>query len=248
MKYILLAILSFFLLNCKHVETKKRSAEFIINKSIEVSGSDTVASSIIDFDFRNRHYYASRSKGDFLLMRITVEANTDSVFDVLSNDGFERHINENEAVFVEDSMKVKYSASVNSVHYFSVLPYGLNDKAVNKTLLEDVSINGETYHSVKVTFNEVGGGEDYEDVFMYWIHKETFELDYLAYSYAEDDGIGLRFREAYNERFINGIRFLDYNNYKPKDESISLSELPKLFETGQLKLLSKIELENITVN
>ncbi|WP_033961904.1 DUF6503 family protein [Psychroserpens jangbogonensis] len=248
MKYVILSVLSFFLLNCKNVETEKLSAETIVNKSIDVSGSAKVISSIIDFDFRDRHYSAHRNLGDFSLMRITIETNNDSVFDVLSNDEFVRYINDNETIFVEDSMKVKYSASVNSVHYFSVLPYGLNDKAVNKTLLDDVSINKQWYHTVKVTFNQDGGGEDFEDVFLYWINVETFELDYLAYSYVEDDGLGLRFREAYNERYINDIRFVDYNNYKPKDASIALSELPNLFETGELKLLSKIELENVTVN
>ena len=243
MKYIILSILSFFLLNCKNIDKEKLSAESIINKSIEVSGAKKVASSTIDFDFRDRHYYAERQEGNFLLMRITVEAHKDSVFDILSNSGFERHINDNESVFVEDSMKVKYAASVNSVHYFSVLPFGLNDKAVNKKLLEDESIKGQTYHTIKVTFNQEGGGEDYEDVFLYWIHHETFEVNYLAYSYNEDDGIGIRFREAYNERYVNGIRFVDYNNYKPKDDSATLTDLPKLFDNDQLKLLSTIELE-----
>jgi hypothetical protein len=181
-------------------------------------------------------------------MRLTVEANNDSIFDVLTNEGFERHINDNEAVFIEDSMKVKYSASVNSVHYFSVLPYGLNDKAVNKTVLENVEIKEQDYYTVKVTFNQDGGGEDYEDVFLYWINAKTFEVDYLAYSYEEDDGRGVRFREAYNERYIEEIRFVDYNNFKPENGSVVLSELPKLFETGQLKLLSKIELKNVSVN
>ena len=248
MKYVILGVLSFFLLNCKNDETKKPSAEFIVNKSIEVSGADKVGSSSIDFDFRDKHYSATRNNGDFSLMRLTVEANNDSIFDVLTNDGFERYINNKETVFVADSMKVKYSASVNSVHYFSVLPYSLDDKAVYKTLLKAIEIKGQPYHTVKVTFNQDGGGEDYEDVFLYWINTETFAIDYLAYSYNESSGIGMRFREAYNERYVDGIRFVDYNNFKPNDVSVSLSELPKLFETGQLKLLSKIELENVSVN
>lgn len=248
MKYIVLGILSFFLVNCKNVEVEKRSAEYIVNKSIEISGAAKVGNSKIDFDFRDKHYSATRNNGTFSLMRLTVEANNDSIFDVLTNDGFKRYMNDNEAVFVADSMKMNYSASVNSVHYFSVLPYGLNDKAVNKTLLKDVQIKGQNYHTIKVTFNQDGGGEDFEDVFLYWIHAKTFELDYLAYSYNESSGIGMRFREAYNERYIDGIRFVDYNNYKPIDVSIALTELPKLFETGELELLSIIELENIRVN
>jgi hypothetical protein len=136
---------------------------------------------------------------------------------------------------------------VNSVHYFSVLPYGLNDLAVKKTLLEAVLIKNKMYDTVKVTFNQDGGGEDFEDVFMYWINKETSKIDYLAYSYNEVDGKGIRFREAYNERYVEGIRFVDYNNYKPKSTSISLINLPQLFKKGGLELLSKIELETITI-
>lgn len=248
MKYLILGVFSFILVNCKHNESEKRSAEFIISKSIEVSGAHKIGSSRIDFDFRDRHYQAKRKDGQFSLMRLTIDLNNDSIFDVLSNDGFERFINNQESVFVEDSMKVKYSASVNSVHYFSVLPYGLNDKAVNKELLDIVNINDESYFTIKVTFDQDGGGEDYEDEFLYWIHTETFEIDYLAYSYNEVDGLGVRFREAYNERYIKDIRFVDYNNYKPIASAVPLSDLPRLFESSALQLLSKIEIENIEVN
>ncbi|WP_435412616.1 DUF6503 family protein [Psychroserpens mesophilus] len=248
MKYIYLIFFSCIILNCKKTESEKLSADAIINSSINVSGSDKVDSSVIDFDFRDRHYSAQRHKGKFSLMRLTIEAGKDSILDVLSNKGFDRYLNGKEAIFVEDSMKVKYSASVNSVHYFSVLPYGLNDKAVNKILLGDTEIKGENYYTIKVTFDQDGGGEDYQDVFLYWINKETFKADYLAYSYEEEDGFGIRFREAYNERYVKDIRFVDYKNYTPNAVSVALSDLPKLFENGGLKLLSKIELENVQVN
>jgi hypothetical protein len=140
-----------------------------------------------------------------------------------------------------------YRASVNSVHYFSVLPFGLNDKAVNKTLMGDDTIKTKDYFKVKVTFNPEGGGEDYEDVFIYWINKTNFKVDYLAYSYNEIDGKGLRFRQAYNERFVNGIRIVDYNNYKTENTSIPLEDLGTAFDTDKLVLLSKIELENVEV-
>ena len=154
----------------------------------------------------------------------------------------------NKKIVVHDSMKPRYSASVNSVHYFSTLPYGLNDKAVNKELLEEVFIKNNTYFKIKVTFNQEGGGEDFEDVFVYWINKETYKVDYLAYSYQDPGEIGLRFREAFNERYVNELRFVDYKNYKPNKSNITIFELDDLFEKGQLKLLSKIELKNITVD
>ena len=165
----------------------------------------------------------------------------------MSNDSFERYVNR-EIRQIAVSMITRYSASVNSVHYFSVLPYGLNDAAVNKTYLGLSKVKGEDYHKIKVTFNEIGGGEDFEDVFVYWIHKETFKMYYLAYSYDEGHGKGYRFREAFNERYVEGIRFLDYNNYKPKSKNVDLIGMDNLFEEDRLELLSKIELKNIEVS
>lgn len=246
MKYLLVLCCIVTLLGCDQKSAKYLSAQDVIDKSIEVSGGAKFDSSIIEFDFRDKHYYAERNQGAFKLVR-TFKDSTGKITDFLTNKGFERHEN-NKPVKVPDSMLSRYSASVNSVHYFSVLPYGLNDAAVNKALLEEKNIKNKAYYKVKITFNQDGGGEDFEDVFVYWINQESFKVDYLAYSYNETDGTGFRFREAYNERYINGLRFVDYNNYKPKQSKLSVSQLDELFEKGELELLSKIELKNINVD
>jgi len=237
----------FLFFNCKETETELIDANAIIKTSIETSGGAKFNASVIGFDFRDRYYRAIRSKGNFQLERYTTDSINNTIKDVLLNNGFRRYIND-ELVEVTDSMTVKYKASVNSVHYFSVLPYGLDAKAVNKNYLGKTKIKEQEYHKIKVTFSEEGGGEDFEDVFIYWININTNKADYLAYSYNEEDGLGLRFREAYNERFVNGLRFVDYNNYKPHNSTVSVTDLDSLFESNQLTLLSKIELKKITVN
>ena len=224
----------------------KLTAKGIIDRAIEVAGGEKFANSEISFNFRDKAYFARRHKGDFLLMRIAKMNNGHSVVDKLTNKDFKRDIN-NKMVPLSDSLKIRYTASVNSVHYFSVLPFGLNDKAVNKELLGEEQINKETYYKVQITFDEDGGGEDFEDVFVYWIHKESFKPDFLAYSYNEDDGKGMRFRKAYNERYVNGLRFVDYENFKPQNEEVQLNDLAKAHKNSQLKLVSKIELEDIKV-
>jgi len=221
------------------------SAQDIVDKTIEVSGGDKYLNAEIDFDFRDKHYRSVREGGKFQYER-QFQDSIGIIKDVLNNDGFQRFVNDT-LTKIPDSMAVKYTSSVNSVHYFALLPYGLNDAAVNKSSLGEVSIKDKLYHKIKVTFSQEGGGEDYEDVFIYWIEAETFKADYIAYSYIEDDGVGIRFREAYNERFINGLRFVDYNNYKSEDATMDLLGLDKAFESGSLNLLSKIELENIEV-
>ena len=239
---MLIAVISVF--SCKQQDSY--NAQNIIDKAIRVSGGEKIPNSIIDFDFRNRHYKAIRNNEGFQYERVFQDS-TQTIKDVLSNTGFQRYIDER-PVKVAVSMAPRYSSSINAVHYFSVLPFGLNDAAVNKAYLGDVELKGNTYHKIKITFNQVGGGEDFEDVFIYWINTKTFKADYIAYSYSEPDGLGLRFREAHNERYVNGVRFVDYNNYKPKANSIMLENLDALFENDKLELLSKIDLENITVN
>ncbi len=245
MKYISIALLAFLVFSCKNeADTKSLSADDIVNKSIAVSGGKHFESSMIKFIFRDKSYVAKRLKGETSMVRMFMDK-SDTITDFLSNSEYKRLVGQ---VYtkVADSMVKKYSASVNSVHYFSV--FGLNDNSVNKTLLEDEQIKGVDYYKVKVTFNEEGGGEDYEDVFVYWIDKQLFKLNYLAYSYSENDGVGMRFREAYNERYVNDLRFVDYNNYKAEDTSIQLLDLGKVFDNNQLQLLSKIELENVNVD
>lgn len=231
--------------SCKQKEAQETDAEFIVNESIKASGGDKIDSSKITFNFRDKQYNAIRDEGSFQLVRHFTDS-LNRIKDVLSNSGFKRFIND-ELIELPDSTASKYSNSVNSVHYFSVLPYGLNDEAVNKSYLGLISLKGKEFHKIKITFEENGGGEDFEDIFVYWIESKSYKVEYLAYSYHVNEG-GMRFREAFNERYINGIRFVDYNNYKPKSKDDSLLELDKLFETDKLKLLSKIELKNIKVD
>ena len=234
-----------FLASCNTDERSK--AQIIVDEAIEVAGGEKFNNSIISFDFRGRHYKATRNNGMYEYSR-EFKDSISLIKDVLSNDGFKRFIN-GELTKVADSMTPRYSRSVNSVHYFSVLPFGLNDAAVQKEYLGEVEITGKQYHKIKVFFSEEGGGDDFEDVFMYWIGTDDYKVDYLAYSY-QDPGrdMDYRFRVAKNERYVNSVRFVDYDNYKSEVENTTLNKLDELYEAGSLKLLSKIENENVRVD
>ena len=80
---------------------------------------------------------------------------------------------------------------------------------------------------------------------MYWFNKQSFTVDYLAYEFHVDGG-GIRLREAINPRMVNGIRFVDYKNYKPK-EKVAISSIEALFKADKLELLSEIVLTDIEV-
>ncbi len=224
--------------------TTKLDAQQIIDKAIEVAGGEAYQTSMIQFYFRNKRYRIKRWGGEYKMIRV-IKKKGDVIRDVMMNNSFVRTINKKEVV-VPDSMVHKYRNSINSVFYFALLPYGLNDGAVQKKYLGTKEIEGKQYHKIEVRFREEGGGDDFQDVYVYWINKETFLIDYLAYSY-EVNGGGLRFRKAFNQREINGIRFADYVNYKADYKKVKVQDLDQLFMAKKLTELSKIVLDKITV-
>lgn len=243
MKYLVLLLGTLFFVSCQQ-EKEQKSAQEIVDKAIEEAGGEKYRRATVEFEFRGRKYKSTRNNGEFQLERIV----TDSLGmyrDVVSNTGFERYLNDSLLV-LPDSLEIRYSGSVNSVHYFAHLPFGLNDPAVKKSLAGDAVIKGEPYYQLKITFQQKGGGADHHDEFMYWIHKDNYTIDYLAYKFKVNDG-GIRFREAYNPRRVEGIRFVDYRNYTVENFNTKLENLDELYQQGKLELLSDIKTENVRV-
>lgn len=220
-------------------------AQRIVDRAIEAHGVDLAEERRIEFDFRGRHYVSTRQGGQFTYERIFTDTTGDRIRDVLTNEKFYREVN-GERVDLPAKDSAAYANSVNSVIYFALLPYYLNDPAVVKEYLGEETVKGKPYYKVKVTFRREGGGKDYEDEFIYWFHRDDYTMDYLAYNYQTDGG-GARFREAHNIRTIDGIRFADFINYKPVEESMDVASFARLFESGGLVELSRIDIENVQV-
>lgn len=219
-------------------------AQAIVDKSIEVSGGARYDSVRVSFRFRDINYTSVRGKKGNRFSRSFLQDSME-VMDILESGAFTRSLN-GRKIEVPDTMAVKYASSINSVHYFARLPFGLNDRAVIKRYLGEAVINDKAYHKIEITFKEEGGGEDFDDVYVYWFNKATHKPDYLAYEYHVNGG-GLRFRKALNERYVGGIRFVDYLNYKPRGADFSVYQLDSLFIHNQLELLSRIEIRDIEV-
>jgi hypothetical protein len=224
-------------------------AQSIINSAVQTSGMYLLKDAKAEFDFRDKHYTYQRKGGSYEYQRIFSDKEGNKVTDILRNDGLVRLVN-GDTTSLEDKKSKAYANSVNSVIYFAFLPFSLNDEAVNSAYLGKVTVKDQTYHKVKVTFNQESGGDDFEDVFIYWFNTDTYYIDYLAYEYHTDEG-GMRFREAFNIRTVDGVLIQDYNNYKPKEKgSVNIQDTDKAFEREELVLLSKIELVNVemTIN
>jgi len=246
MRYLLLFSLYWFILvGCSSTgDPGTKKAQEIVDKAIAVHGNEKFNNLNLAFNFRDRHYTAKRKDGLFTYTRSFTDS-TGRVEDILTNNSFNRKVN-GKLVNLPKEREQAFSQSVNSVIYFALLPFGLNDAAVQKKYIGETTIQNQSYHKIEVTFDQEGGGTDYEDTYIYWIHPKNFTLDYLAYSFHTDGG-GLRFRKSYNSRLIGGIRFQDYINYEPATKSTTLIDLDKNFAAGQLKELSRIELKNIQI-
>jgi hypothetical protein len=241
MRYLILVVLSFYLISCE----SKSEAEKIVDLAIQAHGGEAYKNSKIEFDFRKIHYSIYKSTSGFEYIREFSDS-TGNVKDVLNNEGFVRTVNDIKIDTLTEERIGAFSRSVNSVAYFAFLPYGLNDAAAIKSHLGTTEINGENYEMIKVTFHQEGGGDDFDDEFLYWIGSDDHFVDFMAYSYHTDGG-GVRMREVSKVQEVGGIRFQNYLNLKPEDKNTPVESMQELFENGKLELLSEINLDNIQV-
>jgi hypothetical protein len=236
--FVLLSF-TFFGISCD----SRTEAEKIVDAAIDAYGGALYETSAITFDFRGTHYSIFKSPTAFEYSREFSDS-TGQVVDVLNNSGFTRKVN---GVLIDTLTEERigaFSRSVNSVAYFAFLPYGLNDAAAIKTYIGQTNVKGKKYNLIKVTFQAEGGGEHFEDEFLYWFGVDDSQMDYMAYSYHTEGG-GVRMRDVRATREVGGIRFQDYNNLKAARKETPLDSMQALYETGSLVKLSEINLENI---
>ena len=213
-------------------------AHKIVNKSIKAHGGKAYNNFAVSLDFRQFHIVLKQNQTLFQYERTMTDSTQTVWHDVLNNDGFYRERNGVKMDLSEKDVK-RYREGINSQAYFLLLPYKLSDKAVILNYLGEATVEGQKEYKIKVSFQKEGGGNDYEDVFCYWINQKTYLIDYIAYS----EG-GPRFRKATVRQTASGIVFQDYENYEIKDKTIPTSDYDRIFTEGGARLLSKIEHQN----
>lgn len=214
-----------------------------IEKANIAHGTTTLKEDNLRFTFREYQYGLTQKKHQKLYSRTRI-IGSDTLTDTLLNGrDFRRWINDH-PVSVSDSLKQLYAASINSVLYFIQLPEVLNDKAVQSAYMGEVTILGEPYVSLKVTFQQEGGGEDYQDEYRYWIHQKTHLIDFLAYRFYSGKG-GTRFRKVSHRERVNGMVFQDYENFSSPTPFPPLDSIANLYTKGKLKKVSDIQQKEI---
>lgn len=245
---IVVVLLLILLSGCAEKSTNSvPKAERIIEKAQVAHGSNVLDRAVVTFSFRGKQFTVRRDNGLFSYTRTYTDSAGRQVQEVLANDTLYQTVaGKRQALSTDKRKSVK--EAVNSVVYFALLPHALDDPAVQSRYLGDTSVDGEPYHEVEVTFQKEGGGRDWEDRFVYWIHRNRHTIDYLAYYYHTGES-GSRFRKAVNLRKVEGVRFADYLNYKAKLDTLGaeVEQYDDLFEAGGLEKVSEIVLDSVQV-
>lgn len=241
--FVLFSLLS-FLMSCTSNAQKvnDKDAKKIIDACIAAHGGKNYERLNISFDFRKFRVKIKNIGNTFQYERTTKDSLNNSVSDILNNMGFSREIN-GQKQSLSYSENDKYKEAINSIAYFVLLPYKLNDESVNSQFVGTIKIEDQDYDKIKIWFNKEGGGKDFTDVFCYWINQKTRMIDYLSYTNG-----GPRFRKVTHREKISGIHVQDFENYEILDKSISPTEYDAAYISGKYKFLSKIEQTNYKVN
>lgn len=241
MPRLIIALILFVFIGCS--TTTKDAATAWIEKANTAHGTALLNQLSFRFTFREYTYGLTRKKytKSYSRTKLTKEGVlTDTLY---NGKDFQRWI-DGKPISVSDSLKQLYSESINSVLYFIQLPLVLNDAAVQSNHLGKEIIHGEPYVKLKVTFQQEGGGVDYQDEYRYWIHQKTHLVDFLAYRFYSGKG-GTRFRKVSHRERFNGIVFQDYENFSPLTPFPPMDSLAYLYTKGKLKKVSTIQQKEI---
>jgi len=219
--------------------------DWVVAQSIERYGGSRFVDVQIQFEFRGTPFAMTRQEGGFHYQRTVRGPDGQMVTEVMEDGGTWAEVGGARVSLSPDEI-YEVETAVNSVIYFSFLPFRLDDGSVILRDLGSAEVAGEPYYKIEATFEQEGGGTDWDTRFVHWFHRDRLTLDYLAYSYSRDGG-GSRFRRAVNRRDVGGLTIQDYENYAGDSATRDIAELDRLYDEGALELLSMVELERVEV-
>ena len=218
----------------------------IVQESIERYGGDVFDRIHISWGFREVPFEVTRDNGVFRYQRTVEDSLGQAIVEVMENEGSWIEVN-GERQELDSRSRARLETAVNSVVYFGFLPFRLDDPVVQLEDLGTAEVDGELYQKVAVTFQQEGGGPDWEDRFIYWFHEGDRTLDYLAYREATEVET-TRFRRAVNRREVGGLLVQDYENYTGGPDVGDVADYDRLFEAGGLRLVSMVVFDNLEVS
>ena len=222
----------------------------LLERAREAHGSAALDRAEVRFSFRGTPFVLHRDGGAFRYARTTTDSLSRTVEEVVDNDGAHRFADGAEVALDADEAAALATA-VNSVAYFALLPAPLADAAVRARSLGPGAVGGEPFDRVGVTFARDGGGEDWDDRYVYWLRPDG-RIAYYAYSYEPDPAdtsrteTGTRFRALLDERRVGGVLFQDWRNLTA-DSVGALEAYAAAHDAGRTFAVSEVVLDSVRV-
>lgn len=227
----------------------------IVDQSIAFHGGEVYARSEISFTIASRSGsfdIVVRHDGGTYRHAVTSATEEGLRTVVVGNEAVEVSI-DGEPRPVAAADEARWRDFVSARVWFPLLPFRLSDPAVRQ---RDLGLEtwparepgGEpvVLHRVKVTFDP-GDSTEPQDEYLFWFDPATGRLEQLAYRFAG----GLRFREAFDFRRVDGVLFSDHRNlgldWGEGGEPLPVDAIDPRFVAERLEPISTIRLEDVEV-
>lgn len=242
MKEILLILSTVVLISCARQEPKNQEVrntpidvELNATQKMEAAHAKTafLTNEIVQFDIVLEFGGKERLNGTMSL------ATNSSKGKIAYNNGNELYFDQDK-VYADSSTENTASArfAAYTWSYFFLFPYKLSDPGTIWSSETEVSLNGETYNSQKLTF-QMGTGDAPDDWYITYSDPETHLIKVAAYIVTAG---GSTIEEA--EEDPHAISYHDYKNVN----GIALAHSWKFWEwredSGLTRQLGKAELSN----
>jgi len=233
--------------------TGDADAVTLVRAAREAHGSDRLDGRTLHFTFRGDAFSTWTDGGRFRHTRTSRDALGREVVITVDNDGVSRTVGGADAPFADNAERMAAAEAVGSVVYFVRLPAPLTDPAVRVRALGRDTVAGAPYDALEVTFAQEGGGRDWQDRYVYWLHPERRTVDFLAYSYRETPGdtaraaTGHRFRRVVGVQTVGGLRVQDYENLSA-DSLARLDDYPDALAAGRTFRVSEVRTESVRLD
>ena len=218
-------------------------------------GSALLDRAEITFSFRGTPFVLRRDGDQFRYARTLTDSLGQTVEEVVDNAGTHRYVDSVE-VPLDEAESGRVHTAVNSVAYFALLPAPLADPAVRVRMLSPDRVGDEDYDRVEVTFAQEGGGEDWEDRYVYWLRQLDGQIGHYAYTYEVSAGdtartdTGTRFRVPLRTYERDGVLFQDWQNLSAdsiRAPGPDLDAFGTAFDTGRTFEVSEVILDSVRV-
>ena len=225
----------------------------LVHAARDAHGSDGLDGRTLHFTFRGTAFSTWTDGGRFRHTRTTRDSLGRETVVTVDNTGVSRTVDGQDAPFADDAERLAAAESVGSVVYFVRLPAPLTDPAVRVRSLGRDSVGGAPYDALEVTFAQEGGGRDWQDRYVYWLHPARRTVDFLAYSYRTSPGdtaraaTGHRFRRVVGVQTVGGVRIQDYENLSA-DSLARLDDYPDALDAGRTFVVSTVRTENVRLD